>query len=157
MLGAGKAVYHIDRIVAETGKAFGDMAHIIYVNNSYRNDDHIGRLMHDFACRTAEDMKNGILAERARMIKTDADKVEKMSYIVEELVKEERENALNEGRKEGRKKGRKEGRSEERIKTASQLLRQGIMSEERVQEFFHFTPEQMATVRERAGIPVTAR
>ena len=135
VLGADKAVYHIDRIVAETDNPFGDMAHIVYVNNHYRGNDPIGTLMHDFACRNTAEMKNGILAARAKMIKTDDDKVEKMSYIVEELVKEEREDALKTGRTEGR------------IETAIQLLRQGIMSEERVQDFFHFTPEQMAVVK----------
>ncbi len=44
----GLPVYHIDRVVKETGKPFGDASHILYVNGAYRGDDPVGRLMHDF-------------------------------------------------------------------------------------------------------------
>ena len=33
-----------------TGKLFDDGEHILYVNSSYRGEDEIGRLMHDFTC-----------------------------------------------------------------------------------------------------------
>ena len=41
-----KPIYHIDRIVRETGKAFPDEAHIIYVNGAYRDESPLGLLMH---------------------------------------------------------------------------------------------------------------
>ena len=44
----GQPLYHIDRIVRETGKNFGDGSHIIYVNGSYKGDDEIAQLMADF-------------------------------------------------------------------------------------------------------------
>ena len=45
-MGQGLPMYHIERIVRETGALFNDGSHIIYVNGSYKNDDDpVGRLM----------------------------------------------------------------------------------------------------------------
>ena len=41
-------LYHIDRMVEETGKPFSDGSHIIYVNGEYRGEDPLGVLMKDF-------------------------------------------------------------------------------------------------------------
>lgn len=48
VLGKGKPIYHIDRVIKETGENFGDEAHILYVNGEYRDESPIGILMHDF-------------------------------------------------------------------------------------------------------------
>lgn len=48
--GEGKAFYPIERVNMATGKLFDDGEHILYVNSSYRGEDEIGRLMHDFTC-----------------------------------------------------------------------------------------------------------
>lgn len=57
MFGAGLPLYHVDRVVQEIGKGFGDGSHIIYVNGTYKNDDEpIGKLMHDFRCTSSVDM-----------------------------------------------------------------------------------------------------
>ena len=94
--------------------------------------------MHDFACRVADGMKNGLLAQRARSIKSDEDKVVSMSYIVEELVNE----------------AKQEARDNRDIETAAQLLERGKMTEMELAEFYHFTPEQLAQVKERLAVPV---
>lgn len=36
VIGAGLSLYHIDRVIKETGADFGDGAHIIYVNGSIK-------------------------------------------------------------------------------------------------------------------------
>ena len=46
VMGGGFPVYHVDRVVKETGKNFDDEAHIIYVNGAYRDETPIGQLMH---------------------------------------------------------------------------------------------------------------
>ena len=124
VLGAGKAVYHIDRIVRETGKPFGDSAHIVYVNGAYRGADAIGDLMHDFFCRKSDEMKAEVLSSRAKHLKGNEQEVTKMSYVVEELI-----NKTN-------------------IDTAVKMLVQGRIREDELTDFFGFTPEQMAEVRE---------
>ena len=69
VLGKGKPIYHIDRVIKETGENFGDEAHILYVNGEYRDESPIGILMHDFSCTDAKDMKYRALAERVRYFK----------------------------------------------------------------------------------------
>lgn len=50
IFGENLSIYHIDRTIHETGKSFGDGSHIIYVNGTYRGEDALGKLMHDFFC-----------------------------------------------------------------------------------------------------------
>ena len=64
-------IYHIDRVVKETGKLFKDEAHIIYVNSQIKDETKLGRLMHDFSCTNAKDMHNKVLADRVRYFKED--------------------------------------------------------------------------------------
>ena len=71
VLGKGKPIYHIDRVIKETGENFGDEAHILYVNGEYRDESPIGTLMHDFSCTNAKDIKYRTLAERVRYFKED--------------------------------------------------------------------------------------
>ena len=68
-MGAIEPIYHIDRIIKETGKPFNDEAHIIYVNGAYRDESPLGLLMHDFACINPEDMHYKILADKTRYFK----------------------------------------------------------------------------------------
>ena len=50
----GLPLYHINRVIEETGENAEDGSHIIYVNGSYRGDDPVGQLMHDFSCGDSE-------------------------------------------------------------------------------------------------------
>ena len=50
-------MYHVERTFRETGEAFNDGSHIIYVNGSYKNEaTPVGKLMHDFRCTSSDDM-----------------------------------------------------------------------------------------------------
>ena len=62
-----KPIYHVDKIVIETGKVFDDGAHIIYVNGKYRGEDDFGKLAHDFNCKKADKVAD----ERAEQTKVD--------------------------------------------------------------------------------------
>ena len=85
---AGHPIYHIDRIVKETGENFNDEAHIIYVNAQIQDETALGKLMHDFFCVNAENMKYSILAERVRYFKETKKGVVDMSSVMEELIEE---------------------------------------------------------------------
>lgn len=96
VLKAGLPIYHIDRMIQETGTPFGDGSHIIYVNAQHKNDTPLGKLMHDFACTQAEDMHYPVLAERVRYFKENVKGATTMCREVEKLVKESRlENQLD--------------------------------------------------------------
>lgn len=88
IFGANKALYHVDRIVKETKKSFGDEAHIIYVNSKIQNNTVLGRLMHDFYCTDAKDIKNRKLAKRVKFFKEDKEGVKIMSNVFEEIKNE---------------------------------------------------------------------
>lgn len=88
IFGANKALYHIDRIVKETKKFFGDEAHIIYVNSKIQNNTELGKIMHDFYCTDANDIKNKKIAERVRYFKEDKEGVKDMSKVFDEIKME---------------------------------------------------------------------
>ena len=96
VLGKGLPLYHIRRVVEETGERFSDKALIIYVNGRYRGDDPLGRLMHDFFCEKPEEMHYSELAARMKSVKENEGSVNKMCNLLEE--------AINEGRDEGESK-----------------------------------------------------
>lgn len=88
----GKALplYHIERMIQETGELFNDDEHILYVNGQYRGDDAIGRLMHDFFCKEAKDIHNAILAQNVRHYKTEKEGVETMCRVSEKIQNKEK-------------------------------------------------------------------
>ena len=81
-------VYHIDRIVRETGKPFEDGSHIIYVNGSYKGDGEIARLMEDFHQKDSENMHYKALADSVRHFKENEKGRGTMCEAVEEFAKE---------------------------------------------------------------------
>ncbi|MBQ7678599.1 MAG: PD-(D/E)XK nuclease family transposase, partial [Butyrivibrio sp.] len=91
-----RPIYHIDRIIQESGEPFGDMAHIIYVNGETDDDTAIGMLMHDFHCTQAKDMYYPILAERVRYFKETQRGRDSMCTIVEEYAEERVKEAVSE-------------------------------------------------------------
>ena len=103
VLKGGKIIYHIERIVKETGKKFGDGTHIIYVNGSYKDDSgsQLGNLIHDFFCINPADMRLKILAERAAFVRSNKGwELNKMNPLFAEIFKDEIAAAHTEGAKE---------------------------------------------------------
>ena len=50
IFGYGIPIYTVKRRFEEIDVPFQDGSHIVYVNGSYKGDDAVGRLMHDFGC-----------------------------------------------------------------------------------------------------------
>lgn len=98
VMGAGCSLYHIDRMIKETGTYFGDGSHIIYVNGNYKDDsDPIGKLMHDFRCLSSVDMFYPALAKQVRYFKETEGGQNIMCQVFEELAeKRADEKVLNE-------------------------------------------------------------
>lgn len=114
MLKSDLPIYHIDRVVRETGEYFGDDAHIVYVNAEIRDNSALGKLMHDFFCKDSRDMEYKVLAERVHFFKKDQEGVTTMCKAMEDMRKEER--------------------LETSIETAKILLKQGVLSYEQIAE-----------------------
>ena len=88
VLGDGYPIYHIDRMINETGVLFGDESHILYVNAQIKDDTALGQLMHDFSCTSAEEMHYQILAGRVRYFKEDMKGVATMCKAMEDMRNE---------------------------------------------------------------------
>jgi len=131
----GKPLYKIDRYV-NGEELFNDEAYIIYVNGEYKGNDPIGDPMHDFHCKKANDMKNKLLAERARYLKEDEKGVKHMCRIMEEFGKEERKEAVK----------------ERNIQVAIKLLKQGKLSETEISELLGLSEKQMKDIKEKVLI-----
>ena len=102
VLKGGEPIYHIDRVIKETGTNFNDGTHIIYVNGSYKGNirNALVDLIHDFFCTNPADMRHKQLAERAHFEKTNRGEMEKLGNFSDEL---EQRGELK-GRREGEKK-----------------------------------------------------
>ena len=88
VLGENLPIYHVDRIIRETGKMFNDESHIIYVNSQIKDETALGKLMHDFACTNAKDMYYEVLADRVHYFKEDEKGVAVMCKAMEDMRNE---------------------------------------------------------------------
>lgn len=88
--GAGLPLYHVERTVTELQHtAFGDGAHIIYVNGAFRDLEHpVGRLMHDMNCTDPNKMLNPLLAKEVRYLKETEGGRSQMCRAFEEVARE---------------------------------------------------------------------
>ena len=110
-------IYHIDRTIRESGENFGDESHIIYVNSSRQEDTPLGRLMHDFHCKSAADIRNDVLAKRVRELKETQEGVEYMCKEMDQIYQE------------GAVQGRKEGEMTAKKNMAMSLAGMGLSAE----------------------------
>ena len=125
----GLPIYHVDRIVRETGEAFGDESHIIYVNSQVKDQTALGKLMYDFSCINAKDMHYKILADRVRYFKEDEKGVETMCKAMEEM--------------------RNETAHEKAVEIAERMLKSGKLSYEEIAEFAELTIEEVKALNEK--------
>ena len=88
MLGENLPIYHVDRIIRETGKMFNDQSHIIYVNSQIKDETALGKLMHDFTRTNAKDMYYEVLADRVHYFKEDEKGVAIMCKAMEDMRNE---------------------------------------------------------------------
>ena len=130
VMGAGRALYHVNRVIEETGTYFGDGSHIIYVNGSYKDDnDPVGRLMHDFRCLSSADMFYPVLAREVEYFKETEGGREVVCQIFEDLA----EKWVIEEKKE----------------SARRMIASGKLTEEEIAEYAGLPVEE---VRELAGV-----
>ena len=130
VLGGGLPIYHIDRKVNETGQDFGDGQYILYVNSAIRDEGtELGRLMHDFHCKNADDMYSEILARRVRQLKESKEEVDDMCKEMDDIYKEGQKigEALGEAR--GEERGIKIGETQGMRRMALSMAEEGISVE----------------------------
>ena len=122
---AGKTVYHIDRVVRETGNGSDNGAHEIYLNASGKDSTVLGELMHFFLHSVGYHPEFPKLSQRVQYFKESQKGVNNIFEVSESFRQEGRKEGRAEGRREGRAEGRKEGRAECRTEIIRQLLQHG--------------------------------
>ncbi len=100
----GKPIYKVKRVVEGLDSDFNDGSHIIYVNGAYQGDDPIGKLMHDFHCKKADDIHNPALAKSVRHFKEEGGRAE-MCEAVQRYADEREERGEKRGEKRGEIRG----------------------------------------------------
>lgn len=86
------SVYTVNRHIEELDIRFKDGSHIVYVNRSYRGNDPIGQLMHDFRCKKAKNMYHKELADSMKHFKEEGWR-NMVCEAVEEYAKKKAEAA----------------------------------------------------------------
>ena len=118
VIGEKKQIYHIDRMIQETGKPFGDDTFIIYVNAGMQDDTEIGRLVHDLHCKKAEDMYSEVLAKRVLELKETVEGKNDMCREMDEIynwgIEHEKKNTEKE-RKRAERAEKKIERAESKV------------------------------------------
>ena len=141
--GAGCPLYHVERIIQEIQRPFGDGAHILYVNGSSREDTPLGRLMQDFFCESPKKMHYKELANRADYFKTEAEGVHTMCELMEKFGEKKLE--------EGRIEGRLEGRIESARRTATALLALGKLTVSQIADATQLSLEEVQRLSGTTG------
>jgi predicted transposase/invertase (TIGR01784 family) len=145
-------LYRVERCVLETNEAFGDGAHIMYVNGENRDETPLGRLMHDFSCTDPEDMNYQALADRTRYFKSDEEGVGIMCRLLEDMRIEAMEEGRIEGKKEGIEVGKREGievgKKEGAVNAARLMLQDGTLSLEKIAAFAGLSYDEVKSIAE---------
>ena len=123
VIGDGLPLYMIDRQITNTGTAFDDGEHLIYVNGANKDaSTELGKLMHDFFCTDPDDMHYKELADKVRYFKEDEKGVAAMCKVMEEM--------------------RNEAVEKDRIHNAIEMLKDGL-SVEKVAKYSRLTIERV--------------
>ena len=84
----GFPIYHVERIVRETGKSFNDGSHIIYVNGNYKGEDDLAKLIEDFYQKNPANMNFKALSDGVKHFKEKEKGRETMCDSVEKYAKD---------------------------------------------------------------------
>ena len=143
--GKGLPVYHVDRCIRETGELFEDGSHIIYVNGTYRGNDSIGQLMHDFKCKNAGEMHYKELAAGVRHFKETEEGREDMCEAVRRYGREQARIAAE----AAMKKAAEEATMKTKIDAILSLRKNTGMSLEQAMDALSVSLEDRVVIEER--------
>ena len=131
-----KTIYHVERIIQETGDIVDNGFKEIYVNASIDDGSDIAQLMKVFTDSNTYNAKFPETSKRKRLFKghEDGESImnEELERLFAECQAEYRAEGLAAGRAEGlatgRAEGRAEGKTEGMIATLSALVKDGILT-----------------------------
>ena len=116
---SGKALYHVDRVVRETGRVADNGFSEIYVNAEVNDDSDVARLMEVFTKDDAyDDIRFPATSSRKRLFKHTEKGVSEMCEIIEKY------------KAEGRAEGRAEGIAKGILQMAVSMWKKGKLTEQ---------------------------
>ncbi|WP_314828431.1 Rpn family recombination-promoting nuclease/putative transposase [Oribacterium parvum] len=132
ILKENKQIYHISRIIQESGKKFPDQAEIIYLNTSKDSENELGKLIEDFYTKDPKKMHSKVLAKRVADLKENKN-IEKgehdaMTTYYDRLKKQWEKEGIAKGIIEGKAKGSAESESK-MAKLMGFLVREGRIAD----------------------------
>ena len=141
----GRPLYHIQRSVDETGEAFGDGSHIVYVNAACQDDTPLGRLMQDFNCSNPAKMQYKELADTVNYFKSTKEGEIDMTDIIEAYAENRAEKAAKEAVAKAEKKAEKKAKKaahQRNVEVAKDMLADN-MSIESVARYSKLSEEEV--------------
>ncbi len=136
--GENKLIYNFEWTDTATGTPLGDGAHIIFVNGAYNNPDdtsELAKLVHDFRCKRAEDMKIKELADKTRYFKETPEGVSIMCKAIEDM----------------RNEAAKEAEKLRSYQIALNLIAMGTLTDEAVAKATDLTLKEIAELKAQAS------
>ena len=105
VLKENRQIYHVKRIIEESGNTFPDKAQMIYINTEKSSDDELGRMIKDFYTEDPKEIRSKVLARRIAEIKIPS-KEEKgedaeMTTYYDRLKRQWKKEGKAEGKAEG--------------------------------------------------------
>ena len=137
----GNPIYFVNKtlnIQDEEGNylPFDDGCNIMYVNGDYREDNPLGKLMHDFSTPNADEMYYEVLAKKVRFHKQDEKGVQNMCKIVEEYGDERAAEAVK----------------QKVIEATINLLKMNILSVEQIAQAEGISVEQVIELKKQITV-----
>ena len=143
-----RSLYHVDRVIRETGKIVENGFTEIYVNAEANDNSDVSELMNVFVKGDAyDDAKFPVTSACKRRYKTTEEGVREMCEVIERNRAEGRE----EGRAEGLAKGLAKGRIEERTNLVVSMLK-NKMKPEQIAQIAQMTVEQIVAIGRKAAV-----
>ena len=137
---SSKTLYHIDRVIRETGKAVDNGFEEVYVNAEIDDDSDVARLMNVFNTDTAyDDVKFPVTSAYKRKYKTTEEGVREMCEVIER------------NRAEGRAEGRAIGLIEGKAELITNMLK-NQMKPEQIGKIANMTVEQIISIGKKAAV-----
>ena len=139
-----RSLYHVDRVIRETGKIVENGFTEIYVNAEVDDNSDISELMNVFVKdKVYDDVKFPVTSACKRRYKTTEEGVREMCEIIE------RNRA--EGREEGRAEGLAKGRDERQSELIINMLRNKLRPEQ-IAQIAQMTVEQIIAIGKKAAV-----
>ena len=143
-----RSLYHVDRVIRETGEIVDNGFTEIYVNAEVDDNTDVAELMHVFVKGEAyDDAKFPVTSACKRKYKTTEEGVREMCEVIER----NREEGRAEGLAKGLAKGLVKGRAEERANLIVSMLK-NKMKPEQIAQIAQMTVEQIVAIGKQAAV-----